>query len=523
MDASPNSYGTNDLWIAIDLTNDPVSSASEALLTLHGTATNVWTTTNIWQLLSKPDLRSPFWTPGQYVVNDAGAGQITFDPLLIGDTPAMFFRGVGGDTVVEITPDSSFPHAIEPNAASGYDGQIAKFDVGINPELSYDLTVVYRISGTASNGVDYTTLSGSVIVPAGATQTNITVRPLEDPCVDFDETVTLSLVLTNGYLIYPQFSSATITISDYLPNAFCPVVTNLNGPVGIDYYAPSNWLVASLNYANGEPNSFIRVDTNGFPTNWSGVHGLTEEVKVATVKKTASGFTNGEMYFGTGVNGVIGKLSADGSVSNLNWGVLTTNQMTTESLLRGGLYVDRSGSFGGDLIAVTGNRPDEGGGVWRINSSGNATPLANITNTHLEGVITLTYDVQKWGPWAGKIITGAESLSPPLVYAVDTNGTVTSFALGIEPEDFDLIPTNQDLYCVDETFGQIVKFPGTLLTNYWSDLLITQSGDGAGDFGALFIVHWDSTNSTFVTRRIPYTSQFEHVTFAPMNIPCLTP
>ncbi len=336
--------------------------------------------------------------------------------------------------------------------------------MGINPELSYDLTVVYRISGTASNGVDYTTLSGSVIVPAGATQTNITVRPLEDPCVDFDETVTLSLVLTNGYLIYPQFSSATITISDYLPNAFCPVVTNLNGPVGIDYYAPSNWLVASLNYANGEPNSFIRVDTNGFPTNWSGVHGLTEEVKVAT-----------------------------------------------------------SGSFGGDLIAVTGNRPDEGGGVWRINSSGNATPLANITNTHLEGVITLTYDVQKWGPWAGKIITGAESLSPPLVYAVDTNGTVTSFALGIEPEDFDLIPTNQDLYCVDETFGQIVKFPGTLLTNYWSDLLITQSGDGAGDFGALFIVHWDSTNSTFVTRRIPYTSQFEHVTFAPMNIPCLTP
>ncbi len=109
MDASPNSYGTNDLWIAIDLTNDPVSSASEALLTLHGTATNVWTTTNIWQLLSKPDLRSPFWTPGQYVVNDAGAGQITFDPLLIGDTLAMFFRGVGGDTVVEITPDSSFP------------------------------------------------------------------------------------------------------------------------------------------------------------------------------------------------------------------------------------------------------------------------------------------------------------------------------------------------------------------------------------------------------------------------------
>ena len=34
----------------------------------------------------------------------------------------------------------------------------------------------------------------------------------------------------------------------------------------------------------------------------------------------------------------------------------------------------------------------------------------------------------------------------------------------------------------------------------------------------LFIVHWDATNSTFVTRQIRGEA-FEHVTFAPIDLP----
>ena len=56
----------------------------------------------------------------------------------------------------------------------------------------------------------------------------------------------------------------------------------------------------------------------------------------------------------------------------------------------------------------------------------------------------------KYGPWAGKIIAGAEGLS--LVYAIDSAGTFTSFVLNglesngatrqIKPEDIDLIPAD---------------------------------------------------------------------------------
>ncbi len=181
--------------------------------------------------------------------------------------------------------------------------------------------------------------------------------------------------------------------------------------------------------------------------------------------------------------------------------------------------MDQSGNFGGDLIAVTGADSFTGGGVWRINSTGSASRVGDIPFTHLEGVITLTNDVQKWGPWAGKIITGAEAKTPPLIYTVSTNGIITSYDdLGIAPEDFEIIPANQDLYCVDQSNNQILKLSKTLLVNYVGDLLITQEGASFGK-PKLFIVHWDGTN--FVKRGIAGSDEFEHITFAPINIPNL--
>jgi hypothetical protein len=130
----------------------------------------------------------------------------------------------------------------------------------------------------------------------------------------------------------------------------------------------------------------------------------------------------------------------------------------------------------------------------------------------------LTNDVQKWGPWAGKIITGAEAKIPPLIHAIGTNGIVESFALGIAPEDFDLIPPNQDLYLPGFNEGKIYKLSKSLLTNYVGDLLITQEAP------PLVIVHWDPINSAFTVRAIPPPpgiQGFEHVTFAPINLPSL--
>jgi hypothetical protein len=158
--------------------------------------------------------------------------------------------------------------------------------------------------------------------------------------------------------------------------------------------------------------------------------------------------------------------------------------------------------------------------------------IATIFTPHLEGVVSITNVSSLWGPWAGKIITGDEASVDddfrlkPLIYSIDTNGTVASFALNIEPEDFDVIQTNQDLYCVNYN-GQhstILKLSRSYLRDYIGDLLVTQSGEiDPNHPPKLFIVHWDSTNATFVTRSISippkYAGAFEHVTFAPINLP----
>ena len=56
-----------------------------------------------------------------------------------------------------------------------------------------DLTVPYDIGGTASNGVDYVALPGSVTIPAGELRALITIVPIDDGPPDVNKTVILTL------------------------------------------------------------------------------------------------------------------------------------------------------------------------------------------------------------------------------------------------------------------------------------------------------------------------------------------
>jgi hypothetical protein len=55
------------------------------------------------------------------------------------------------------------------------------------------LRVSYQVGGSASNGVDYRVLSGSVTIPAGARRAPIVVTPFDDNLVEGGETILLSL------------------------------------------------------------------------------------------------------------------------------------------------------------------------------------------------------------------------------------------------------------------------------------------------------------------------------------------
>jgi hypothetical protein len=90
--------------------------------------------------------------------------------------------------------------------------------------LSVPLTVYYAVSGTAKNGVDYDSLSGSVTFAAGASTATIEVKPIDDTLYEGTETVVVSLlsgpdfdyslgVPSSANLVIADNDTATITVT----------------------------------------------------------------------------------------------------------------------------------------------------------------------------------------------------------------------------------------------------------------------------------------------------------------------
>src|SRR5439155_1203058 len=120
--------------------------------------------------------------------------------------------------------------------------------------MSFSATLNYTISGTANNGVDYETLSGSVTIPAGAAFAHVTVRPIDDDRFGGTRTVTLRIATMFYIPDYPN-DTATVFIRDNDP----PPTTET---VWVDDTVPAGaWTGAdggdSWNWVSENPPPFI--------------------------------------------------------------------------------------------------------------------------------------------------------------------------------------------------------------------------------------------------------------------------
>jgi hypothetical protein len=503
-------YGTNDFWIELSVTNGLATPI------VHGVQSNYF-----YQVETNLDLAIwHHWTPGEILQDTAGTNAIYFSPVSTATQPQEFFRAVQGVTRAYITADNQ--DAVEPDTNSTNDMGVPQlFRVFLLDSVPTNVTVYYRVSGSAQNGIDYTNLSGSVLASGGYAE--IWLQPKYDNLQEFDETVTLTLIPTNNYVVLPDNASATYYIRDNTntPVNFDVVASGLTNPTGIDYDPLTNAIIVGVDSFGADGFQFVRIGTN-VPagstnvtiTNWSAVAGLSLDEKKLTIVQTggaftnAAGFTNGDLFFFAGELGQIGWINTNGSLFETNWAVAGSQSF------RGGLHVDRSGSWDGDLVAVGSE-----GEIFRVKPNGSNTLVTTVSTSHLEGAVTLTNDVQRWGPLAGRIISGDEDRH--LLFAVDTNGYILEFNLGIDPEDSDVIFANQDLYCTDADIGQIVRLSSSCLTNFVGDLLVTQAGETAP--AALFVVHWtgdDLVKTRIRDARSSFPSvHFEHVTLAPIKLP----
>src|SRR4051794_38108960 len=137
--------------------------------------------------------------------------------LLLPFCTLCLLLAIAGDLFAQTNLPVVRVHATDASASES--GDIGVFTVsreggGTNSPLN----VLCHIGGSASNGVDYVTLSNVVTIPAGAFFANVSVMPVDDAIVELPETVELALVqppTANAptYLIGSP-SNAVVTIFD---------------------------------------------------------------------------------------------------------------------------------------------------------------------------------------------------------------------------------------------------------------------------------------------------------------------
>ena len=97
--------------------------------------------------------------------------------------------------------------------AAGVRPNLGVFTVTRTGPITAPLTVQYNVAGSATSGLDFTALVGSVTIPAGKASATFTVAPLDDAVVEAPETVTVTLTDVGGTLTYAVGAAATATVN----------------------------------------------------------------------------------------------------------------------------------------------------------------------------------------------------------------------------------------------------------------------------------------------------------------------
>jgi len=86
------------------------------------------------------------------------------------------------------------PPSITSIKETAYEGcRNALFTISRTDTTTNEITVYYAISGTATNGTDYSIIADSIIIPAGQNSVDIFINALADIDVEGDETIILTL------------------------------------------------------------------------------------------------------------------------------------------------------------------------------------------------------------------------------------------------------------------------------------------------------------------------------------------
>lgn len=120
-------------------------------------------------------------------------------------------------------PDVSIA-AIDATASEAGDPGV--FEITRTGDTSADLIVFFTVGGTATSGVDYTSIGTQATIPTGALSVQVTVSPKDDLFTEGSETVVVTVTPDASYTVTAP-GDATVTITDDDDNRYHVFVANL--------------------------------------------------------------------------------------------------------------------------------------------------------------------------------------------------------------------------------------------------------------------------------------------------------
>ncbi|RPE08110.1 DUF11 domain-containing protein [Chitinophaga lutea] len=126
----------------------------------------------------------------------------------------------GYTTVINISDDDNIPAnlVLAVSSANGAEPAVnGSFTISLPAGITAgeDVTANYTITGTATAGTDYTSLTGSAVIPAGQNSVTVPVTVSNDQVIEGDETVTMTLAGGNSTsFTFTGSTNASATIAD---------------------------------------------------------------------------------------------------------------------------------------------------------------------------------------------------------------------------------------------------------------------------------------------------------------------
>ena len=209
------------------------------------------------------------------IITLSGAGAV-YD---IGDnrTQTLWIRDNEVQTITLTAPISS---AAEGDGAGVTAGQYT-FTASAAP--SSDLTLSYTMTGTATNGVDYSYLPNMIVLPAGQTAVSLVLTPMDDELAEVAETAVLTVVNSG---LYNAGTTAGLTVTIAASDAPLATIAAADMAAAENPVDTGRFVVTLSKIVTA--NTAVNYTVGGTATSASDYTALTGSVTVAAGSNTAT-------------------------------------------------------------------------------------------------------------------------------------------------------------------------------------------------------------------------------------------